>query len=190
MVGFWQQEGSSMSMIAQFVQVAPDHLARLLKDPSGTEDLFAALPPASDTLPASLEHSARISPSAHSARISIDKSWHGIHYLLCAAAQPTTTLISQAIMGGTEVGEDFSGYGPARYFTIDETAAMSAELNRKTLEAEMTTRFNPAQMTKDGIYPNQWAGPDVQWLMREFRHVREFYAAASGAGFALVTCLV
>ncbi len=125
-----------------------------------------------------------------SAALSIDKSWHGIHYLLCAAAEPTSALISQAIMGGTELGDDFSGYGPARYFTVAQAVAMSAELSQKTLESQMTARFNPAQMTRLGIYPNQWAGPDLQWLMREFRNLRGFYADASAHGLAVVTCLV
>jgi hypothetical protein len=130
------------------------------------------------------------SPNAAGASLSIEKAWHGIHFLLCGAAEPTTTLISNAIMGGHEIGDDFSGYGPARYFAADETAAMATELNRRTLESEMTARYNPAQMTTLGIYPNGWSGPDAQWLMREFRRVRDFYADASAKGFAIVTCLV
>ena len=130
------------------------------------------------------------SSSSRSASISIDKSWHGIHYLLCGAVEPTSTLISKTIMGGTEVGDDFSGYGSARYFAVKETAAISAELNRGNLEAEMTRRFDPAQMTKLGIYPNGWSGPDAQWLMREFRNLRAFYADATANGFAIVTCIV
>jgi hypothetical protein len=257
-----------MSMIGQFVQVSPDQLAGLLDEPSGIEELFAALPPASTVPAAAMERFANLmetqrkqliergpkmleetlarmdprmrdemskrfarlgldtaalgkgeggealvklmaaratqawgaaggapgtgssrSPNAPRASLSIEKSWHGIHYLLCGAAEPTTTLISNAIMGGTEVGDDFSGYGPARYFSVAETAAMAAELNRSTLEGEMTARYNPAQMTKLGIYPNGWSGPDAQWLMREFRRVRDFYHDASAKGFAVVTCL-
>ena len=124
------------------------------------------------------------------ANVSIDKSWHGIHYLLCGAPEPTTALISKAILGGTEIGDDFSGYGEARYFTVDETAAMSSELNRSTLEAEMTRRYDPAQMTRLGIYPNGWSGPDLQWLLREFHNLRGFYADATTKGLAIVTCLV
>lgn len=123
------------------------------------------------------------------ASISIDKSWHGIHYLLCGAAEPTTALISKAILGGTEIGDDFSGYGEARYFTVSETGAMSSELNRSTLEAEMTRRYDPAQMTGLGIYPNGWSGPDLQWLLREFHNLRAFYADATIKGLAIVTCL-
>lgn len=124
------------------------------------------------------------------ASLSIDKAWHGIHYLLCGAAEPNTTLISKAILGGAELGDDFSGYGPARYFDVNETAAMSSELSRGNLEAEMTARYNPSQMEKLGIYPNGWSGPDGQWLMREFQNVRAFFSDARAKGFAIVTCLV
>jgi hypothetical protein len=250
-----------MSMNAQFVQVSPDQLTGLIKDPSGIESLFAILPPASLVPPGAMEKLAnlvearrqevvkrgpqalestlaRLDPKVREAMgkrlgllgldpaklgspesgeallkllksraglkaeasggaakgqgaaISIEKSWHGIHYLLCSAAQPTTTLISQAIMGGTDLGEDFSGYGSARFFTVAETSEMATELKDSNLEAQMMARFDPAQMTKVGIYPNQWAGPDAQWLMTEFRHVRDFYAAASAKGFAVLTCLV
>jgi len=128
--------------------------------------------------------------SGRGASLSIDKAWHGIHYLLCGAAEPTSALISTVVMGGTELGDDFSGYGAARYFTIAETAAIASQLNRNTLEAEMTRRYDPAQMTKLGIYPNGWAGPDLQWLMGEFRNLRGFYADASAKGCAMVTCLL
>jgi Domain of unknown function (DUF1877) len=128
--------------------------------------------------------------SARGASISIDKSWHGIHYLLCGAAQPTSAIVSQSIMGGTDVGDDFAGYGAARYFTVAETAAIAAELNRATLETEMTRRYDPAQMKKLEIYPGGWTGPDAQWLMREFGNLRAFYADASTKGLAMLTCLV
>ena len=128
--------------------------------------------------------------ASRGASLSIDKSWHGIHYLLCGAAEPHSALISKVIMGGTEVGDDFSGYGSARYFDVNETAAISSELSRGNLEAEMTARYDPAQMTRLGIYPNGWSGPDAQWLMDEFRNLRSFYADASAKGLAMVTCLV
>ena len=57
----------------------------------------------------------------------IEKAWHGVHYLLCGRAVPGTGLASQAVMGGTDVGDDL-GYGPARYFTPDQVAAMAREL--------------------------------------------------------------
>src|ERR1700704_2331734 len=79
------------------------------------------------------------STTSQSAKISLEKAWHGVHYLLCAEIEPTSTLPSQAVMGGVEVGEDL-GYGPARYFEADEVRAIAQALSSATLEAEMTAR--------------------------------------------------
>jgi len=112
-----------------------------------------------------------------------------VHYLLCGKAEPGTDLASQAIMGGTEVGEDL-GYGPARYFEADKVADIARELSRPNLEAEMTARFDPAQMANLGIYPGQFdATDDRQWLMDAFRQLRQFYVDASAANLCVVTCL-
>jgi Domain of unknown function (DUF1877) len=127
--------------------------------------------------------------SGKGASISLDKAWHGVHYLLCGRVEPGTDLASQAVMGGTEVGEDL-GYGPARYFDVDKVAAIARELARPNLEAEMTARFDPAQMANLGIYPGQFdAGDDRQWLMDAFHKLRQFYVDASAAKLAVVTCL-
>jgi hypothetical protein len=127
--------------------------------------------------------------SGKGASISIDKAWHGVRYLLCGKAEPGTDLASQAVMGGTEVGEDL-GYGPARYFDANEVAAIARELARPNLEAEMAARFDPAQMANLGIYPGQFdAADDRQWLMDAFQKLRQFYLDASAANLAVVTCL-
>jgi len=122
------------------------------------------------------------------ASLSIDKAWHGVHYLLCGKVEPGSDLASQAVMGGTEVGEDL-GYGPARYFEADEVANIARELSRPNLEAEMTARWNPAQMATLGIYPGQFLADDQQWLMDAFQKLRQFYVDASAGKLAVVTCL-
>jgi hypothetical protein len=127
--------------------------------------------------------------SGKGADISIEKAWHGVHYLLCGQAVPGSDLASQVVMGGTDVGDDI-GYGPARYFKPDQVAAIARELSRPNLEAEMDARFDPDQMMQLGIYPAQFDDPDDRdWLMDEFRRLRQFYLDASAAGFAVVTCI-
>jgi hypothetical protein len=122
------------------------------------------------------------------AGLSIDKAWHGVHYLLCGKVEPGPDLASQAVMGGTEIGEDL-GYGPARYFEVDEVADIARELSRPNLEAEMAARWDPAQMATLGIYPGQFLADDQRWLMDAFQKLRQFYADASAAKLAVVTCL-
>jgi len=122
------------------------------------------------------------------AKISLDKAWHGVHYLLCGDAEPGSAIPSHAVMGGVEVGEDL-GYGPARYFEADEVRAISQALSGPNLEAEMIARFDPAKMTSLGIYPGGWKAGDNNWLMEEFRRLRKFYDDASAAKLAIVTNL-
>ena len=123
------------------------------------------------------------------ADISIDKAWHGVHYLMCGQAVPGSDLASQVVMGGTDVGDDL-GYGPARYFTPVQVAAIARELSRPNLEAEMNARFDPDQMMQLGIYPGQFDSTDDRdWLMDAFRKLRQFYADASAAGLGVVACL-
>ena len=121
-------------------------------------------------------------------KISLDKAWHGVHYLLCGDVEPGSAIPSQAVMGGVEVGEDL-GYGPARYFEAGEVNQIAHALSAASLETEMIARFDPAQMTSLGIYPGGWKAGDVDWLMEEFRRLRKFYDDASTAKLAIVTSL-
>jgi Domain of unknown function (DUF1877) len=129
-------------------------------------------------------------PQAKGADISLDKGWHGVHYLLCGAAEPNSTVLGQTVMGGTEIGEDFGGYGEARYFTPDRVAEIARELGRADLETEMKQRFDPVRMSSAQIYPGGWDVTGGDWLFEEFRKLRDFYADASAKGSAVLTCIL
>jgi hypothetical protein len=127
-------------------------------------------------------------PEDQGKALSIDKAWHGVHYLLCGEGEPGATLLSQAILGGTDLGED-QGYGPARYFPVEQVAKIACELSRTGLEAEMRGRLDPGQMSRLGIYPGGWDHLGGDWLFEEFRRLRDFYSEAAARGFAIVTCI-
>ncbi|HET7346504.1 MAG TPA: YfbM family protein [Acidobacteriaceae bacterium] len=125
--------------------------------------------------------------------LSLEKAWHGVHYLLTGSAEPGTTLRSQAVLGGVELGNDpegFSGYGPARYFRAAQVREISTELNRPEVESEAAARFDPAKMSQMEIYPGWSDEQDKEWLMDAFRRLRDFYASAAAQGRAVVTSLV
>jgi hypothetical protein len=125
--------------------------------------------------------------------LSLDKAWHGVHYVLCGEVEPGTTLLSQAVMGGVALGEDdegFSGYGPARYFTAAQVAELGRALSGAEVESEAAARFDPARMTQLRIYPGWGSSDDAEWVMDAFRRLRDFYRDAAGHGRAIVTCLV
>jgi hypothetical protein len=116
------------------------------------------------------------------------QAWHGLHYLLCGAAEPVPGALGQAVLGGTEIGEDL-GYGPARYFTPAETKEVALALQEPALEQTLHARFNPAVMEQHGLYPGGWDQEGDDWLIDAFRDLRDFYAAASAAGNAVIAVL-
>ena len=120
--------------------------------------------------------------------VSIDKAWHGLHYLLCGAAEPAPGPLGQSVFGGTEIGED-QGYGPARYFSPAQVVEIAAALRSPGLERDLHARFDAEAMTQIGIYPGVWETGDRDWLIEAFRTVRDFYAAASRAKQAVVTLI-
>ena len=128
------------------------------------------------------------------AELSLDKAWHGVHYLLCGKAEEAPGDLAKAVMGGKELGDDpegFSGYGPARYFKPAEVAAISQALSNPLVETAAAARFNPAKMEALNIYPGwQDDDEDKDWVMDALRDLRAFYAAASRDQLAIVTCLV
>lgn len=121
--------------------------------------------------------------------LALDKSWHGLHYLLCGEVEPGPTVLSQAVIGGLELGDDY-GYGPARHFSPSQVAAIARELNRPNLETEMKSRFNARRMSSLDIYPKGWSPADAAWLLNEFRRLRDFYDNANSRHCAVVTCIL
>jgi hypothetical protein len=126
------------------------------------------------------------------ANLTIDKAWHGVHYLLCGKADRDSDIGAQAVMGGDEIGDDDSGYGPARCFAPGFVAQIVAAFDRPGLDAEMRARFVPGEMTRLGIYPGGWDQQPggLAWLTGEFDRLREFYRDAATNGLAMLTCLV
>jgi hypothetical protein len=126
---------------------------------------------------------------APAASLSLEKDWHTIHYLLCGATKPGNSLLSQVILGGTEIGNDDLGYGPARYFDANRTVEIARELGRSGLETEMRARFDPAKMVAAELYPGGWEPWEVDNLINEFHELRDFFAEASANGRVVVTCI-
>jgi hypothetical protein len=85
--------------------------------------------------------------------LSLDKAWHGVHYVLCGEIEPGAALLSQAVLGGVELGDDegSSGCGPARYFTAAQVGELGQALSRPELESEAAGRFDAVRMSQPGF---------------------------------------
>jgi len=123
--------------------------------------------------------------------LSLDKAWHGVHYVLSGTVEPNGSLLGQAVLGGTETGEDFSGYGPARLFTPAHVAELAEALADPQVEQDAAGRFDPQRMTELSIYPFGWDEPGERaWVLDALRDLRGFYSGAAAHGNAVATCLV
>ena len=85
----------------------------------------------------------------------LDKSWHGIHYLLTGKADESGTPLEFLVAGGTLVGDEDVGYGPPRVFTSAETRGIATAL-AAVGDDELRSRFAPDAMMRAEIYPEIW----------------------------------
>jgi len=119
-------------------------------------------------------------------KLSLEKAWHGVHYLLTGEAESSTG----AVLGGTEIGDD-GGYGAARYFTAAEVSSLATELDNASSGDVLHARYAPGRMNDLAIYPGGWDDPESrEWLIDALGDLRRFFAEAASRGDAIIICLV
>ena len=118
--------------------------------------------------------------------LALDKSWHGVHFLLTGTAWGTDDPLGGAVLGGREVGED-DGYGPPRLLEPDGVRTVADALEGAT-DAELRGRFDAEQMQRLDIYPQIWGESDIldEYLMPNVAALREFYARAAARHAAVL----
>jgi Domain of unknown function (DUF1877) len=118
--------------------------------------------------------------------VDVDKAWHGLHFLFTGDAWSGESPLGFIVAGGTEVGNEDVGYGPARAFTSADVREISAALERITRD-ELARRFDPARMMELGIYPEIWdrdpADDDtLEYLLEYFDLLKEFVSRGAKSG--------
>jgi hypothetical protein len=122
--------------------------------------------------------------------VSLEKLWHGLHYLLTGEAEGGEPPLADAILGGTEIGSDM-GYGPARYLTPDQVKRISGALSGLTRET-LREHFDPADFAENGIYPSIWDEDEDELfdeLMGYFDQMSACYRDAAKSGKAMLLVL-
>jgi len=114
-----------MSMIGNFLAVDQNKANSLINDPDSIADFLY-----SEESP--VEESEDF--------LDIDKSWHGIHFLLKGNEWGGTPPARDVILGGIAYGEDI-GYGPARFLNIEEV--INVDIFLSTLSPDyIQSKFN------------------------------------------------
>jgi hypothetical protein len=121
-------------------------------------------------------------------QLSLEKAWHGVHFLLCGKVDDAPMPLGQAVLGGTEVGAD-RGYGPARYLKSAQVQDISKALSSVERNI-LKQRFDPGVLDAVGVYPDGWDEPDrIDWLLDSFDDLLRFYARVAKRGNAVLLYL-
>lgn len=124
------------------------------------------------------------------ASADLDKGWHAIHWLLTSGETTRVESLSDAILGGEEIGEDL-GYGVPRLLTPDRVQAVARSLAEVDAGA-LRTRMDAKAMEAAEVYPMIWDEADVfdSYLAPLYEDLRGFYAAAAAADEAVIQAII
>ncbi len=119
--------------------------------------------------------------------LSLEKSWHVLHYLLTGEPQEAPPPLGNAILGGTEIGGDL-GYGPARFLApqqVREVASALAPISKP----DLAKRFDLDAMIKARIYPCR-DYDELEMAQHHFEHLSRYYADAAKNGNAMLLYII
>ncbi|MEZ6143734.1 MAG: YfbM family protein [Zavarzinella sp.] len=124
-------------------------------------------------------------------QVSLEKSWHGIHFTLTGTAWEGDPPLNFILGGGQEVGEDI-GYGAARIIKPEDVVEINGQLGDFS-DDHFAQRFDLNLLEENEIYPQIWDEP-LEDLLEEytdyFRATRELIVRAAGKGQALLVAMM
>jgi hypothetical protein len=126
-------------------------------------------------------------------RCDLEKSWHGIHYLLTGSAWEGDPPLDFLVNGGRQVGRIDPEHGPVRAFRADQTRAIYESLSSLS-PYELRKRFNARDMTAKEIYPDIWTRSvleedSLRYLMDSLDKLRAFLRQTAEAQLGLLVFL-
>lgn len=142
-----------------------------------------------DELRATQDVSKKLFSSGAVVRLDVD--WHGLQWLLAGDLWKPTSGAGSAIMGGTPVGEDLYGYGPARLLSGSEVDAIAAGL-RELPADDLRLRYDLKAIRKAEPYPfyNRWKKAHLDdYLLPAYTKLTAFYAKAAKTGSAVASVI-
>jgi Domain of unknown function (DUF1877) len=118
--------------------------------------------------------------------LSLEKSWHSLHYLLTGTSGESDSVLGKAILGGQEIGADV-GYGPARYLEAPQVREIAKALKKMSKE-DLTRRFDLKAMLAAKIYACHDES-ELELAQHYFAQVAEYYDEAAKRGDAMLLYL-
>jgi hypothetical protein len=158
-----------MGMICELFAVPAEAAQEVLRNPPGIHNLLESL-------------------QRSDSGLSLEKSWHGLHFVLTGTDWGGDPPLNFIARGGTPVGRVDVGYGPARVLGPSEVVKLNTALSAISAE-EFTRRFDPVRLAGVEIYPPIWDEP-VEDLRQEyggyFQDLKHHVHRAAQNGQALI----
>jgi hypothetical protein len=129
----------TMSMIYRIFAIPDDVAGRTLADPERIHELVY-----------------RWDKSPHI--LSLEKSWHGLHFLMTGNVWEGDPPLNFLTLGGEQVGDIDVGYGPARIFRAPAVAVIHKALEGFP-DSNVEARLDPTVFDAAQIYPPIWTEP-------------------------------
>ena len=171
-----------MGMICELRQLSPAYAQMLLHNPN---EVLQYYDDASE---------GELPEEAQGEDLDLDKAWHGLHYVLTGTAEQGKEPWCYLLTGGEQVGDETDhdvGYGPARILMPPQVAAFQQAV-ASISSAEVSIRFNPAEMTRLDIYPSVWDRQDEQleeWMQESLTELQSFLERAVDQQQAVIISL-
>jgi hypothetical protein len=112
--------------------------------------------------------------------LRIDKSWHGLHFLLTGRLEGGNPPLSLTLMGGKPIPDrhGLMGFGPALKLTPEEVREVSEALETLSSD-ELLRRYDQKEMQEHGVYAmGQSAEEDCDYLRFHYGKLAAFYSEA------------
>ncbi|KJS01998.1 MAG: hypothetical protein VR68_04000 [Peptococcaceae bacterium BRH_c4a] len=157
-----------MSMLGNYMRLKREQLEEALENPDILPDLLFSEENGDNTL-------------------YIDKSWHGIHFLLTGTPWEGDPPLSYVILGGQSLGDQDLGYGPPKYITPEQVKEAYWVLSMLSFD-ELRKSYNPDRFSEAGAYPNVWdeEGEELDYLLSYLNEIITFFKLASENGEAII----
>ncbi|HEV2969126.1 MAG TPA: YfbM family protein [Pirellulales bacterium] len=122
-------------------------------------------------------------------RVSLEKAWHGLHYLLTGETWEGHGPLAFLLAGGERLSDDQES--PLRWFAPEETNQIYQALSNVS-DDQLWSRFDANEMEQQQIYPGIWDEPEddlKEEYLTYFRELKQVVAMAAKAGQGLLVTL-
>jgi hypothetical protein len=121
----------------------------------------------------------------------LDKSWHGVHWVLTGSAWAGEPPLDFLVRGGVDLGKEEVGYAIPRGFSAAEVRRIDVEMS--AVEADVVaSRFDGPAMEAAELYPGSWEDPQADmagYVLDNLARLRSFVRTTHERSLGLVVAL-